>query len=86
MLRGEYDAMYEITYRLVSANFRMILDITLNILSPDDRVISVRSEELHNVSGPRFDGIEPFLAKYIRCVALDGNDGGRGEMVTEDSK
>ena len=73
-------------YRLISAEFRMILNVTLNILPPDDRMIVVRFEESHDVFRPCFDGIEPFLAEKISQVLLDSGDGGRSETVPEDPK
>lgn len=70
-------------YRLVSPNFRVIFDITLNVLPPDDRMIFLRFEELRNIFGPRLDCIEPFLAEYAGQVSLDSSDGSRSEVVTK---
>ena len=71
-------------YCLISADFRMILNVTLDILPPDDRMVGVGFEELRDVFRPCFDGIEPFLAEKISQVSLDSGDGGRSETVPED--
>jgi len=71
-------------YRLISADFRMILNIALNILPPDDWVVVVGFEELCDVFCPRFDGVEPFLAENSCQVSLNSRDGGRSETVPED--
>jgi hypothetical protein len=78
--------MQEATYRLVSANFGMILDVTLDILSPNDRMIVLRLEKFSDVFGPRFKSVKSFLAEYTGQVLLDGSNGGRGEVVTKDSE
>jgi len=72
-----------LTYRLISTNFGVVLNVTLNILPPDDRVIIIRFEELCNVFGPCLNGLKPFLAEGTGQVSLDGNDGGGGKVVTE---
>jgi hypothetical protein len=78
--------MQETTYRLVSANFGMILDVALDILSPNDRMIIFRLEKFSNVFGPRFKSVNSFLAEYTGQVLLDGSNGGRGKVVTKDSE
>lgn len=59
------DVIYGINlaHRLVSADLRMILDIALNILPPNDWVIIVRREQLRDMFGPRLNGMKPFLAE-----------------------
>ena len=44
--------MVNLTYRLVPANFRMVLNVSFNVLPPDDWVIVVRPKELFHVFSP----------------------------------
>lgn len=64
----------------------MILDVALDKLPPDNRMVFVRFEELCDVFGPSFDGIESFLAEHTGQVTLDSDDSSRSEVVTEDPK
>jgi hypothetical protein len=76
----------ENAYCFVSANFEVVLHITLSILPPYYWVVVFRSEELCNIFGPCLNIVKPFLAKDIDKVSLNSGDGGRSEMVTKDPK
>ena len=64
----------------------MVLNVAFDILTPDDRVIVIRFEELRNVFGPRLDGLKPILAEDTGQVSLDSNDSGGGKVVTKNPK
>src|ERR1700759_3856110 len=68
----ENGSWWEITYGLLSTNFRVIGDVAFNILTPDDWMILVRFEELCDVLGPRVNGIKPLLVEYVGEVTLNG--------------
>jgi len=84
MVRGGEAVTWVTAYRLVSANFSVVLDISFGVLAPDDRVIFVRFEELRNVISSPFNSIEPFLAEYTRHILLDGGDGGGAKSIPEE--
>jgi len=73
-------------YCLVSADLRMVLNVALDVLTPDDRVIIIRVKELHDIFSPSFNGVKPFLAKDIGQVSLDRDNCGSGDVVTENPK
>ena len=70
-----------LTYCLVSTNLRVILNIALSVLPPDDQVINRQFEELHYISDSSFKSIEPLLLEHIIQVLLDSGDGSGSEMV-----
>lgn len=84
MLSEGQDGTLAKTYYLVSTDFRVVLNITLNVFPPDDGMIFVRFEEFRDIFRPRFDGIKPFPTEHTGHISLDGRDGGRGEIVLED--
>lgn len=74
----------EIPYRFVSTNFRVIRDIALNILAPDDWMFFVGFEELRNIFGSRINSVKLLLAEYTGEMLLNGRDSGRSEVVAKD--
>ena len=74
------------TDRLISADFRVVLDISLNIFSPNDWVVIIRFEELCNVTCPRFDSVKSLAAEDVGHVAMDGNNGSSSKVIAEDSE
>ena len=62
----------------------MVLDISLNILPPNDRVIIVQFEESRNISGPRFNSFESLAAEDVGHLSMNGSDGGSSEVIMED--
>jgi len=72
-------------HRLISTDFRVILNVTFNIRVPNDWVI-IRLEESCDIFSPRFDGLESVLAKDTRQVSLNSGDSSSSEVITEDAK
>lgn len=64
----------------------MILNIALNILPPDDRIVFLRFELLRDVVRPPFNCVEPVLAEHTGHMSLDGNNGGGSDIVPEARK
>ena len=73
-----------LTHRLISTNFGMILDIPLNIFSPNDWVIIVRFEELRHIARPCFNSLESLVTEDAGQVSMDGGNSGGGKVVVED--
>jgi hypothetical protein len=74
----------KITYRFVSSDFRVVRDVALDILAPDDRMILVGFEELRDILSSRIKSIEPLLAEHIGEVLLYGHNGSGSEVIVED--
>ena len=62
----------------------MVLDITFNVLTPDDQVVIIWPKELGNVFRPCINSSEPLLSEDVRQVSMDSNNGGGGNVVTKD--
>ena len=74
------------TDRLISSNFGVILDISLDIFSPNDWVVVIRFEELCDISCPRLNSVKSLAAEDTRHVPMDGSDGSDSKVIAEDSK
>ena len=74
----------KLPYRFVSTDLGVILNIAFGVLAPEYWMIIGRPEELCNISRPCFNGVKPFIAEHMREVSLNGKDGSRSNMVTED--
>lgn len=72
------------THRFVSTNFRVVLNVTFNILSPNNGVVVFRFKKLINVLGPRFNSLDPF--KDDRHIFLDGKNSNSSKVVAKDTK
>ena len=75
-----------VTYRFISANFRVILNVPLDVLAPNDWVVVVRFEEFHNIVCPCFNSLKPLATEDAGQVSVDSNDGGGSNVITEDPK
>ena len=64
----------------------MVLNITFNVLSPDDWVFVVRLKELRYIVSPCFNHLKPLLAEGNWQVPLDCGNGGSGKVVLKDTK
>jgi hypothetical protein len=62
----------------------MVLDITFDVLTPDDRVVIIWPKELGNVFRPCINSSEPLLSEDVGQVSMDSNNGGSGNVVTKD--
>jgi hypothetical protein len=76
----------EVTYCFITPNFRVIRNVTFNILAPDDWVVFVGFEELSDICRSCINSIESLLTEYVGEMSLNGCDGGSGEVVAEDPK
>ena len=70
-------------HRFVSTNASVVWNVTLDILTPDDRMFSVGPEESRNICSSRINGIKLPLAEYTGEMLLNGCDSGRSKVVTE---
>src|ERR1700679_2394081 len=86
-VRGEgrgYDK--RVTYNLVSTKARMVWNLSLNILAPDDGMFLVRCEEFCDILGLGLNVVKPLLPEHTREVMLNSCDGSGRNVVAEDPK
>lgn len=80
------DVEISLTHRYIPTNFGVILDIPLNIFTPNERMIVIGFEELRNVAHPCFDVLKSLGLKDMGHVSMHSGNGGGGEVIVEDTE